>query len=139
MTRDLCARGYQAQPSPLHFKTMMRRILHAVLMLCLCWQSLASAGMGILLADDDEIAHALLHFEGEAHHHDEHDGDFHQDSSASSVQHSMGDAGLFAPALMPTATAVAVGFSSPRPHEGPWIRVPLQVPQGLDRPPKSFS
>jgi hypothetical protein len=65
-------------------------------MFCVCWQSLAYAGADVVVADGDEQVHAVLHFEDEAHHHDEHDGSFHQDESPASTQHSMDDACVFA-------------------------------------------
>src|SRR3989344_5928479 len=85
----------------------MRRWVSILLVLCMCWQSLAYAGLGVLVTEGKEMVHALLHFESTAHHHDGHDGEFHQDESPASTQHAMSDACLFAPGLL-TETVLPV-------------------------------
>ena len=119
---------------------MRRRLVLVFTLLCICWQSLAYAGSGVVIAHDEEEAHALLHFEGQAHHHhDDGQGDFDQDESLDSVQHAMHDAGLFPPALM---HLVDLHISAARPDEPvPLARTQGSTPflRGLDRPPKTLS
>jgi hypothetical protein len=107
-----------------------------LLVLCLCWQSLAQAGSNVALAGDSELAHAVMHFHGEAHHHDAHDGGIHQDDSAASTQHLLDDACLYAAALVPhvaqphlppATTARRAEMASPAPC--PFLG-------GLERPPR---
>lgn len=108
-------------------------------MLCMCWQSLAYAGVGVSVAETREVEHAMLHFEGGAHHHDEHDGDFHQDDSPASVQHAMTDACVFAPAL-PGSVAVlflSAPSDSPATALSPEPRPPFL--SGPERPPKTLT
>lgn len=113
-----------------------------MLMLCMCWQSLVYAGMGVTLAQAEDTAHALLHFEGAAHHH-EHDGDahdsFHQDDSSASVQHALADVGVFAPALMGFAPALELLETASTPPDGLSVELAGPALLGLERPPKTIS
>lgn len=110
-----------------------------LLILCLCWQSLAQAGSAVALADDSELAHAVMHFHGEAHHHDAHDGGIQQDDSAASTQHLLDDACLHAPALVShvqqpqtSAAPSAQRAEAASPAPGPYLG-------GLERPPRSHA
>ncbi len=108
-----------------------------LLILCLCWQSLAQAGSAVALAEAAERDHAAMHFHGEAHHHDEHgSGDIHQDESPTSLQHLLDDACTNAPALV-ASTSVAV--VSPA-RDALTVMVAASVPSpfvdGLERPPR---
>jgi hypothetical protein len=82
---------------------MHRTLTAFLLMICLCWQAVACAGAGVLVAGSQEQSHARLLFEGVGHHHDAHDGGIHLDESADSVQHAMSDACVHAPALLAEA------------------------------------
>lgn len=108
-----------------------------LLILCLCWQSLAQAGSAVALSSASEREHAAMHFHGEAHHHDEHgDGGVHQDQSATSVQHLLDDACTNAPALMARITlplAPPASGALPLPAAAP---VPAAFVDGLERPPR---
>jgi hypothetical protein len=117
----------------------MRRWLSTLLVLCMCWQSLVYAGLGVLVTEGQEMAHAVLHFEGTAHHHDDHGDGLHQDESPASQQHAMNDACLFAPALL-TETALPV----PRVRSAPPAvshpsEPPLPFLSGPERPPQSLT
>lgn len=119
---------------------MFRRLVAIVLTLCMGWQSLAFAGAGVVLADADEQAHELLHFERAAHHHhddhDDHDHGVHQDDSDASVTHVVSDAGLFSPALM---SLPVLAFLQPRPERPEAAALPahpLPFLDGLERPPR---
>lgn len=115
---------------------MCRRLATFFLMLCVCWQSLAFAGAGLWVAQDEDAEHALLHFENTAHHHDHHDGEFHQDDSDASIQHALGDASLFSPGLMPSSGPMLPDSPSCGPMMATYIAAPPPFLQGLERPPK---
>lgn len=119
---------------------MRRRLVPFLLMLCLCWQSLAYAGMAVLLAQGQERAHAQLHFEGQAHHHDDHGGAFHQDESPASTQHGLTDASVYAPVLPTVVTPppLATGSASP-PADAHVAEPPRLYLSGPERPPKTQS
>lgn len=118
---------------------MARRFVAFLLTLCMCWQSLAYAGADVLVAEGQELVHAMLHFEGEAHHHDGHDGDFHQDESPDSVQHAMNDACVFAPALLTDAVLPLLTVCSDPPVDTATTEPPLLVLSGPERPPKALT
>lgn len=117
----------------------MSHLVKVFLIICMGWQSLAFAGGGALVAHANEEQHALLHFQGVAHHHDDHAEDFHVDDSIASTLHALSDASQFSPAL-PSPQACCPGLvgavqSSVEPGLS---RAQLQ-PDGLDRPPKRMA
>jgi hypothetical protein len=118
---------------------MRRRLTTFLLMLCMCWQSLAYAGAEVLVAEGQELVHAMLHFEGEAHHHDGHDGEFHQDESPDSVRHAMNDACVFAPVLLIDALLPLLSISSDPPLEACSTEPPRPFLSGPERPPKALT
>lgn len=117
----------------------MRRGLSIFLVLCICWQSLAYAGLGVLVTEGKELAHALLHFEGAAHHHDDHDGGVHQDDSPASVQHAMSDACWFSPALPTYAVVPLLSTHSALPPDAHATEPPPPFLSGPERPPRSLT
>ena len=118
---------------------MRSRLTAFILMLCMCWQSLAYAGVEVLVAEGQELVHAMLHFEGEAHHHDDHDGEFHQDESPASVKHAMNDACVFAPALLTAAALPLLTICSDPPADTAATEPPQLVLSGPERPPKPLT
>jgi hypothetical protein len=118
---------------------MRRRLTTFLLMLCMCWQSLAYAGVEVLVAEGQELVHAMLHFEGEAHHHEGHDGEFHQDESPASVKHAMTDACVFAPALLADAVLPLLTICSAAPADTHVSEPPLPFLSGPERPPKALT
>lgn len=115
---------------------MVSRFVTLFLILCMGWQSLAFAGVGALVANEDQEQHELLHFQGVAHHHDEHAGDFHADNSTASAVHALSDASQFSPAL-PTAQSSSPGLTgADRPSVEHLLTRPQLQPDGLERPPK---
>lgn len=123
--------------------SMRRGLTTFILILCMCWQALAHAGIAVVMADAGEHEHAVMHFEGEAHHHDNHDdGDadgVHADHSLASAQHLANDASLFAPVLLGV-----IDLSLPQlPPEMPAQATPTPLPPpflaGPERPPKNPS
>lgn len=116
---------------------MSRRLLAFILTLCMCWQSLAFAGAGVVLTDGEEQLHQQLHFEDTAHHHDDHDDDgLHQDDSDASMTHVAMDAGLFAPALTSVAALPLLDQLPEWPLPAVMPAHALLFLDGLERPPR---
>jgi hypothetical protein len=118
---------------------MVRRALHLLLVLSLCWQSLAHAGMGVAAADPQAQLHAQLHFQGIAHHHDDHgqaEHGVHLDDSAPSLAHLVVDCGTYSPCLLPRADLqlAPADPSPPRAWVPPQGPTPCLAP--LERPPR---
>jgi hypothetical protein len=120
----------------------MRRWLSILLVFCVCWQSLANAGLGVCAAESEEVAHALRHFEGSAHHHDLHDlhdAGCHQDDSGESTEHVMCDACLHAPALLTAAVLPFLCVGSAPPVIAHLNEPPQPFLSGPERPPQSLT
>ena len=117
----------------------MKKLVKVFLILCMGWQSLAFAGFDALLAHANEEQHALLHFQGVAHHHDDHAEDFHEDDSVASTLHALPDASQFSPAL-PSPQACCPGLTG---ADQPSLERALPRgqlhPDGLERPPKPMA
>ena len=77
---------------------MRRTFVHLFLLLCICWQALAVAGQLPLEASHEEMEHAVLHWSGQGHHHDD-EGALHQDDSDQSAQHIVADGVVTSPAM----------------------------------------
>ncbi|MDP3606031.1 MAG: hypothetical protein Q8R59_09840, partial [Polaromonas sp.] len=79
----------------------MRRLVATVLLFFVFCQTLAVGAQGMTLghAETEENQHALLHWEGVAHHHSE-NGSTHLDNSDESVQHMLTDMVLGAGAVL---------------------------------------
>jgi hypothetical protein len=115
---------------------MLRRFASTLLILCLSWQSLALAGLGALVAHEDQEQHELLHFQGVAHHHDEHGDGIHEDDSMASTMHVLADSAQFSPALPSPVGSVPCLSGADQPFV---VQLPARaflLPDGLDRPPK---
>jgi hypothetical protein len=100
------------------------------------WQSLAFAGVGALVAQVNEEQHALLHFQGVAHHHDDHAEDFHTDDSIASTLHVLSDASQFSPALPSLQICCLVLTNSNQLFVERVLPRGQLLPDGLERPPK---
>ncbi|MFG6469296.1 hypothetical protein [Roseateles sp. BYS87W] len=127
---------------------MRRGFTTILLMLCLCWQALAHAGVAVLMTDagEPQHEHAVMHFEGEAHHHDHdtgHDGDAsdatHADHSLASAQHLANDASLCAPALLGVTDLTLPSLPPQMPAAAPAATPPSACLAGPERPPKHRS
>ncbi len=115
---------------------MLKRLVTVFLILCMGWQSLAFAGFGALVAHEEHAQHELLHFQGVAHHHDDHADDFHEDNSTASTVHGLSDASQFSLALpSPQCSSPVLVGAYQLPLERFFSRGQL-LPDGLDRPPK---
>ena len=99
------------------------------------------AGAGVLVSEGEELLHEVLHFEGQAHHHDDHDdhdGSFHQDDSAASTQHVMDDACLFAPAIPMGMVLSLLPVADSAPAAADLGQPALPFLSGPERPPKTL-
>ncbi len=106
------------------------------LILCMGWQSLAFAGFGALVAHEEHEQHELLHFQGVAHHHDDHADDFHEDNSTASTVHALSDASQFSPTLPSPQGSSPVLPGTEQPSVDRLLSRGQLPPDGLDRPPK---
>jgi hypothetical protein len=120
---------------------MRRGLTTFILMLCMCWQALAHAGIAVVVAGQEEHEHALMHFEGEGHHHDD-DGDansVHEDHSLASAQHLASDCGVHAPVLMTLVDLRLPQLPPAMPVETASTPAPPPCLAGPERPPKALS
>lgn len=115
---------------------MPRRLIALLLTLCLCWQSLAFAGAEVLVRKGAAQQHALMHFEGQPHHHHDQHGGVHKDSSGASTQHAMDDACMFCPALLQDLDLSLPTMRPDAPVEALATEPPLPYLPALERPPK---
>lgn len=116
---------------------MFRRHLSLTLIFCLFWQSLTFAGVQVMLADETERHHAVMHFEAEVHHHDN-EGQVSQDvDPQAGVQHLMSDASIFAPALLPAATHTLQTLGKVTLAELARQEASPPFLSGLERPPRT--
>lgn len=110
----------------------------------MCWQSLAHAGITVVMADAHEHQHALMHFKGEAHHHDTHHDDddvdgVHEDSSLASAQHLASDASSYAPALLGVVNLTLPQLLPDMPAQAPTPAAISPFLAAPERPPKPQS
>ena len=116
------------------------RLRNALLVFCLvaglCLQGFALAGQMVALAQGGDPAHAAMHMDSVAHHH-EHDGSIHKDASRKSIDHLKADccvqvAGVL-PQGVPPVPQMPVDRSRagllPDAHDSPFL-------EGLMRPPR---
>jgi hypothetical protein len=114
---------------------MRNFLLIAVLLSSVLFHSVASAHQRVKVHAGSDLAHAMMHWEGEAHHHHE-DGSLHHDDSDASQDHlnaeaatslaGLASADLFA--LPKVAPAAAVAYLSYPPL--------TPILEGLRRPPR---
>jgi hypothetical protein len=114
----------------------MSQLVKVLLIICMGWQSLAFAGFDALVAHANEEQHALLHFQGVAHHHDEHAKDFHKDNSIASTTHVLCDIGQFSSALPSLQFSSLVLPGTDQPSVERLIPRVQFLSNGLYRPPK---
>jgi hypothetical protein len=117
---------------------MFRSAVLVVLLLALCWQSLALARAGSTVNVLADVAHTALHWQGEGHHHHE-DGSYQLDDSSESVQHVLGDHVGTTPALVVGAAHDFPTFGSTAPGDLCQRFVPDPALDGLLRPPRTRS
>ena len=115
---------------------MLKSFVKVFLILCMGWQSLVFAGFGALVAHEEQEQHELLHFQGVAHHHDDHAEDFHEDDSIASTLHVLSDASQFSSALPTPQCSSPVLAGTDQPSVERLLSRFQLLPDGLDRPPK---
>ncbi len=106
-----------------------------VLLLSMLWQSIGLAFAGSTVDADADREHAVLHWQGGAHHHHD-DGAYHVQDSAESMQHLLADHGA-TPLGLPLGTAMSFSpTGSARPGSVQASMSPHPDPDGLFRPPR---
>lgn len=121
---------------------MRRGVTTFILMFCMFWQALAHAGIAVVMADHDEQDHALMHFGGQGHHHDDHGDDAdgtHEDNSLASAQHLASDGGVNAPVLMTTLDLRLPQLPPEMPALAAATPPPPPILAGPERPPIALS
>lgn len=115
---------------------MRRPLVLLLLLFSLFWQAVALAGhVTSPVAEDAEQAHALLHWQEAAHHHDE-DGGVHLDDSQDAVQHIALDGALHGAALLPACLPLPAGAAGVAPVVLQDRLAPGPFLLGLRRPPR---
>jgi hypothetical protein len=114
---------------------MRRRFALVLLLLSAFWQAFAIAGQATALADAEEIAHAVLHWQEEAHHH-HNDGSVALDGSDESLQHIAADGCLGSSAVWATTSFTFAPAIGTRPLVVNELPRPGPHPDGLRRPPR---
>jgi hypothetical protein len=109
-----------------------------LLLLSLLCQSAVLAGGRTLPVQGEDFAHAVLHWQDEAHHHHE-DGGYHVEDSGEALAHVQLDGALQLTALLGPDLAIGNGIAAAAPVSGYALYLPTPPPQQLRRPPRSLS
>jgi len=85
---------------------MTQRLLLLLMLASVLCHAVVVQGAWAATGVGEQALHALLHWQGSAHHHHKHHhagdhGHFHQDESPSSLKHVNADGALYAAALLP--------------------------------------
>jgi hypothetical protein len=116
---------------------MSRFATHLLLLMALVWQPLAFAEAARVQGADAKMAHLVLHWMDEAHHHHG-DGEVHAEESAEGLSHVQGDhahGGCALPSATTAAPLMQSGLERLRWHA---LEPPQPVLAGLLRPPRSL-
>ena len=118
----------------------MRRLLAVILLLSFFCQAFATARQLVVFDHEGALqaAHAEMHLEGSAHHHDEH-GVAYQDDSQESIQHMLAEAGPGTAALFHFPQLSLLLDRSPPPAVTAESVSPSPHLDGLRRPPRLIS
>lgn len=101
----------------------------------LMFQSMASAGGGVIAHAGEGLAHAVLHWEkGPHHHHD--DGSLHEEDSDQSRTHLIADCALCVAALIPSPATPVPPAVPARSRSSASPEVTPPVLDGPRRPPR---
>lgn len=109
-----------------------------LLLLSLLCQSVVLAGGRTLPVHGEDIGHAVLHWQDEAHHHHE-DGSYHVDDSDEALAHVQLDGALHLTALLGPDLSVGGAVVAGAPLSVCTLHLPTPPPQQLRRPPRSLS
>lgn len=114
---------------------MRLRLVHLLLMASAFWQVFVIGGWASPFGESKEMEHAMLHWQGLAHHH-QHDGSIAQDKTEESVQHVVIDGFLSAAAVWSAAPIAFPPGKAVRPVVADELDAPWPDLAGPKRPPK---
>ena len=114
---------------------MHHRLLLVLLVISAVWQSFVIGGQASAFGEAKEIAHALLHWQGVAHHHQD-DGSVMHDGSDESMQHLAIDGVLNLAAIWFVVPGSVAPSGALPPLVGEKAGAPAPDLAGLERPPK---
>ena len=118
---------------------MRKRFIVLLLVLLNVWQVASAAGLPQFWAAQTEaLEHAVMHWQGEAHHHGS-DGSIHADESEDSFEHMMADCCFHHFGVI---TAPAVVALEPLPQHVAQAAQAVPPPpylDGLRRPPRALN
>ena len=118
---------------------MLKRCVALLLIAVSLFQAASATGLAqACLAQDTELVHLALHWQGEGHHHHE-DGSIHTDDSPEAVQHAMADCSMHHPGLIVALPLASVDLPSQRVAAPLLRQPPSPYLDGLQRPPQSLS
>jgi hypothetical protein len=106
-----------------------------LLVISVVWQVFVIGGQASALGEAKEIAHALLHWQGVAHHH-HNDGSVMHDGSDESIQHLAIDGALNLAAIWFVIPSNVTPDGALPPLVGDEAGAPAPHLAGLERPPK---
>jgi hypothetical protein len=109
-----------------------------LLLLSLLCQSIVMAGGRTLPVYGENLAHAVLHWQDEAHHHHD-DGSYHADDSSEALAHVQLDGALHLTALLGPDLPTGRAISASAPVSVYALHLPTPPPRQLRRPPRSLS
>lgn len=114
---------------------MRRSAALVAVLIAMLWQSVALARPGSTVNVLADLNHAAMHWQGEAHHHDD-DGSLHMDDSPASTFHLLADHVSLTAALLPASAQHVAPPAFARP--GWWQDARTSDPflDGLLRPPR---
>ncbi len=126
---------------------MFRRLAALLLMLSVLSHSFAMAGqvtlasLGIGDSASSAAAHLMMHWDGEAHHHDDHghEDDLHADDSSASAAHLVLSDGIQILAVITPDFSLDSLPAPQRPVVLPVLKPPLPDIVHLLRPPRAHS
>lgn len=99
------------------------------------WQVFAIAGQASAFAKQEDVAHAMLHWQDQAHHHHD-DGTLAQDDSDESVQHVVADGCLGSTAIWNSAFFSFAPAETAHPSAVDEMARPWPPLDRLRRPPR---
>lgn len=115
---------------------MRRPAILLALLFAMLWQSVAVAHAGWMTAVGADLAHAVLHWNDEGHHHHD-DGSYQLDDSRESAQHMLGDHVNATAVPMAAPVSLFPVLASAAPGGLRDARLPAPMPDGLLRPPRA--
>jgi hypothetical protein len=109
-----------------------------LLLLSLLCQSVVMAGGRALPIEGEDLAHTVLHWQDEAHHHHD-DGSYHFEDSGEALAHVQLDGAVHLTALLGPDLSIGTAITAAAPTSVYALHLPTPPPQPLRRPPRSLS